>query len=361
MSCRRRNMPRRKRGQDSMDNLDQPGTSKTVSGTKRAKTLTTEPIDYARLAQEIVKIQQSTNSEVSSPSLAGENEPAKTLSKSMVQSNTQPKGSGLPETQSQLPEQSSSSQQGNESPSTIETVVSQLLSSSAGEPVGTKSMNTDNIISVTEGIPLGATVSSKIKSKVWANEFFDLRLLLSRQEEDPLMLSISPGVINVQHTLKPKTPMSINQWTDAFLIFISIRIQKNSSEAPHLLKYMSFIREMHKLYGDAAWRAYDESFRKLRESVDLAWQKPVEELRGKCIAQAIKPNYNALPFRGKQAGRVRFCFAFNRGEKCKNTPCQFSHTCQSCRGQHPQYKCTSPPQGVQENRTTNPSKTKHFK
>ncbi|XP_062593480.1 uncharacterized protein LOC134254963 isoform X1 [Saccostrea cucullata] len=145
MSCRRRNMPRRKRGQDSMDNLDQPGTSKTVSGTKRAKTLTTEPIDYARLAQEIVKIQQSTNSEVSSPSLAGENEPAKTLSKSMVQSNTQPKGSGLPETQSQLPEQSSSSQQGNESPSTIETVVSQLLSSSAGSlPVHASVKSTAN-------------------------------------------------------------------------------------------------------------------------------------------------------------------------------------------------------------------------
>jgi hypothetical protein len=60
---------------------------------------------------------------------------------------------------------------------------------------------------------------------------------------------------------------------------------------------------LYKLHGDAAWRSYDEAFRKLRESLDLPWQKPVEELQGKAIALANKPSFGQ-PFRGKQAGKT---------------------------------------------------------
>lgn len=107
-----------------------------------------------------------------------------------------------------------------------------------GEPVGTASNHStgSNCISITDGIPLGAAVSSKIKSKIWSNEFVDLRCLLSHQQEDPVTLLITPGVINLQHCQKLKSPLSINQWTDAFLVFICIVLQKNPTEAPHLLK-----------------------------------------------------------------------------------------------------------------------------
>ena len=249
---------------------------------------------------------------------------------------------------------SSQTQSEGSNQNAISSIVSQLLDNNQGEPVGTQ-IKTQNQVTLTEGIPLGATVSAKLKTKIWTNEYFDLRNLLSNQEEDPLMLSISPGVINVQHTLKAEPPMSINQWTDSFLIFMCIRLERNPLEAPHLLKYMSMIREMHRLYGEAVWRAYDESFRKLRESVEHPWQKPIEELRSKCFALAFRSPQASQPFRAKQAGRVRFCFAFNQGEKCKNTPCKFSHTCQTCRGQHPKYKCTSP------QRASNAGKTKFTK
>lgn len=76
---------------------------------------------------------------------------------------------------------------------------------------------------------------------------------------------------------KPKTP--IQQWTDAFLIYMAIYIEKYLEQAPRLLKYCFFIREMHKMFGNKSWRVYDENFRMLRESSDLQWQKPVEELR----------------------------------------------------------------------------------
>ena len=132
-----------------------------------------------------------------------------------------------------------------------------------------------------------------------------------------------------------------------FLVFICIKIEKEPSEAPHLLKYLSFVRELHKLHGDSAWRAYDESFRKITSMAN-----PIEELRGNCIT--LKPTSQiSQPFRSKQAGRTKFFYAFNQGDKCKVNPCSFAHICQVCRGQHPKHKCKS--QTTSEPRTSHPS------
>lgn len=61
---------------------------------------------------------------------------------------------------------------------------------------------------------------------------------------------------------KIKTPFSINQWTYAFLVFTCINIQEKKLElASHLLKYMSFVREMHMLHGDLVGRSEGEYFR----------------------------------------------------------------------------------------------------
>jgi hypothetical protein len=45
---------------------------------------------------------------------------------------------------------------------------------------------------VTEDIHLGASISHKTKSKIWAGEFLDFRLLLSSRE-DPYQLTVSSG------------------------------------------------------------------------------------------------------------------------------------------------------------------------
>lgn len=97
-----------------------------------------------------------------------------------------------------------------------------------GEPAGTENNvnQSSECIQITDGIPLNASISVKIKSKIRSNEYtcIDIRCLLSHQEEDPLALLVSPGVINLQHTSKSKTLLSINQCTDAFLVFTCINI-----------------------------------------------------------------------------------------------------------------------------------------
>uniref|UniRef100_A0A8W8NNP8 C3H1-type domain-containing protein n=1 Tax=Magallana gigas TaxID=29159 RepID=A0A8W8NNP8_MAGGI len=91
------------------------------------------------------------------------------------------------------------------------------------------------------------------------------------------------------------------------------------------------------MLGDKAWRIYDENFRMLKETVELPWQKPVEELRVK----AASSNYQfQQPFRANTGNKpIRFCYAFNNGEQCTYNPCSFAHRCQSCSGSHARANC----------------------
>ena len=71
----------------------------------------------------------------------------------------------------------------------------------------------------------------------------------------------------------------MNQLTDAFFIFSTIYLEKYPHESENLLKYCFMIREMQYLHGDNAFRLDDEQFRKRKESVNIPWQNPVQELR----------------------------------------------------------------------------------
>lgn len=82
--------------------------------------------------------------------------------------------------------------------------------------------------------------------------------------------------------------LSIEQWTNAFHIFMVIYIEKKPQAAPHLLKYISTIREIASSNGDAAWRHYDDIFRMLRQSHTLPWQRTV------CVRLHCLPTQTAL-------------------------------------------------------------------
>ena len=200
-----------------------------------------------------------------------------------------------------------------------------------GEPAGSNQPSID----IKEGIPLGASVSSKLKAKIWNHEFIDLRSLLDNGEE-PLSVTISTGVINLHQGQKSKYPISLSQWTDAFLIFSAIYMVKFPQEGPNLLKYCHMVREMQYLHGDNAFRLYDEQFRKLKESVNIPWQNPVQELRLR--AATVKAQYSKQP-QSQQPFRAKICFQYNKGERCTRTPCPFKHCCLQCKATHPKNKC----------------------
>ncbi|CAC5380300.1 unnamed protein product [Mytilus coruscus] len=133
------------------------------------------------------------------------------------------------------------------------------------------SMSSENSlrIQVSDGIPLGATISQKVKEKIWSDEFIDMNSLTSSYVEDP------------------------------FSLFVNIYIEKCPEEARHLLKYGHNIREMYDLYGDEPWRIYDEKFRRLRETIKLPWGKLIDELYTKSAntSNTQNKNFRAQPAR----------------------------------------------------------------
>lgn len=56
---------------------------------------------------------------------------------------------------------------------------------------------------LSEGFPLGASVSQKVKKQNLVNEFIDLRSILSVRE-DPLSITVSTGVMNLHQDSKFK-------------------------------------------------------------------------------------------------------------------------------------------------------------
>lgn len=71
-----------------------------------------------------------------------------------------------------------------DSTTNIANLVNALLDQTSGEPA---TAQIKNVISISDGIPLGAATQQRVKTKIWANQFIDLNILL-QQREEPLSL-----------------------------------------------------------------------------------------------------------------------------------------------------------------------------
>ena len=204
--------------------------------------------------------------------------------------------------------------------------------------LGEPARSAQPVHNIQDGIPLGASVSSKIKSKIWNHEYIDFRSLIDCKEE-PLSVTISTGVINLHQGQKTKYPIPLNQWTDAFFYLFGSLLRKIYLRSKNLFKYGHMIREMQYLHGDNAFRQYDEQFRKLKETINVPWQIPVQELRLKVASSKLYP----AKLQQKQSFRPRVCYQYNKGERCNRIPCPYKHLCLQCKANHSKTKCPDIP------------------
>lgn len=227
--------------------------------------------------------------------------------------------------------------------------------------------NAPQPLNFSNNIPLGATVSNRLKQKIYENTYFDLRLLLPNHQDDNFSVSVERGAINFQQGKFQKFPITINQWTSAFLIFSSIYIQKTPSDAAHLFKYIYMIRDMSFTTKNDSWRYYDEEFRKLRQSSPLPWQEPLSELvlRANLQPSKFRPSNQPFLVKNKTSSysntRIKFCYSFNQGQPCRADPCTYKHACQYCKEQHPRFKCPKLPPNdeKQPSKSSNSSKARN--
>ena len=119
-------------------------------------------------------------------------------------------------------------------------------------------------------VKLSSRVGSKIKAKIWANEYVKFgALLASTPQVDKYALSMTPSTApskQLRQSLEPyqatKKVYNIQQWVTN--IFVSLYTERYQSETPQLMKYCEVVRDIASSNGDWLW--YDEQFRYLRQS-----------------------------------------------------------------------------------------------
>ncbi len=205
--------------------------------------------------------------------------------------------------------------------------------------------------------PLGCNVSSANKEKIWRGEFIELGSLLkpenpgrTDQQQHWAFSAQGPTLVAQPAEESGKEVKGIFAWTNAFLIFASVYLEKHPDRAQDMLKYTANIREFAQKMPSAAWLKYDHDFRRkmarnpqsLWSTIDmelyakmLLHNSPVAGPRG--IATNVRQNYTRT-FRPSQG---RPCYAFNSGTCTKtDSTCTYAHKCMHCQKPgHPRGKC----------------------
>ena len=124
-------------------------------------------------------------------------------------------------------------------------------------------------------IKLSDNVSESFKSKIWSNTYIDMAQLLPNKKKAGYSMSCeldsegNPGIVWTEQNTGSK--LSIEQWTNAFNIFMAVYLEKegNQIEAPALCKHGDIVRELASLQADRSM--YDEQFRKNRARTGRNW------------------------------------------------------------------------------------------
>ena len=222
---------------------------------------------------------------------------------------------------------------------------------------------------VTFDLPLGATLSDKVRSKIRQGEYVELEALLHPTSED-LTIQVQPdksATISLAPN-KKRDVTSIEQWTAAMHIYGSIYLPAHQEEIAQYFKYLDFVTNMAKRSTGYAWRVYDETFRRARQFTDLPWDRPlINQYIGAISATTANSNTNTSgqrqnqtiknqPFRTSSGSIIPrgFCYGFNNQKGCSNNSCIYKHQCAVCSAQHSATKCNK--QSAQSKQKSHSSK-----
>ena len=117
----------------------------------------------------------------------------------------------------------------------------------------------------------------QIIEKIFNQQYINLAMLLKGSIELPELCSggtlhiNEKGCIESRPKISKQSIRSIDEWTDAFIIFSSVYLKKFTEKNIEILKYMSVIREAATRYPSSAWVSYDQQFR-LRQANELTRQ-----------------------------------------------------------------------------------------
>lgn len=189
---------------------------------------------------------------------------------------------------------------------------------------------------------LAAHVPNQLKQKIWGHTYINISLLLKGNAE--LSDIFSGGLLHVgddgKIEAKPRQTKdkiaSIEQWSDAFLIFSSIYLTKFPTKLQEILKYMATIRDAASKFPNFAWRLYDEQFR-IRQALQVSnWGKINSDLWLRIMPSTAS---HSATLQTPSTNPVGTCRYFNKGS-CSFTRCRYRHACDLCdSSQHGMVRC----------------------
>ncbi|VDH91302.1 Hypothetical predicted protein [Mytilus galloprovincialis] len=192
-------------------------------------------------------------------------------------------------------------------------------------------------------------VSQSIREKIMKSEFIDLGILLANNTQQATQKLVFRGGEFIVQTENLQNKIgSIDQWTSAFIIFVSVYCTVHSGRLQELLKYMSVVRlGAKKNPNNLGWKLYDEQFR-LRKALDPAsswaivdselWLLYMADSSGTQNLEVVSSGYNTFSA-NRNVNKKSKCYAFNYNGKCFNSFCQYSHACIQCHGVHSVINC----------------------
>ena len=260
--------------------------------------------------------------------------------------------------------------------SQLNTIIDEHIANIVDGPVeADETGETDHYISIKR--PIDYKVPLKIKNQIWANEFIDLGILLSQKlatfnntstsatnTRTFELVSNDSNLLQVASTKSKVEIASIEQWSDAFLVYLTIYCEK----FPHYLKemttYMSMVQVLAHRKRDYLW--YDQEFRYGRSLHGGSWK--IDSELWLIATDNTNPNYDrtspglggqifrAYPENKKYNGyRTQsnshnsnkprhpkgYCYKYHSTGECIRSPCPFKHNCylQGCQAIHPVFKC----------------------
>ncbi|XP_063960322.1 uncharacterized protein LOC135155301 [Lytechinus pictus] len=214
---------------------------------------------------------------------------------------------------------------------------------------------------------LGSNVPLAMQECIWKGEFVELGDLLKAGSPTCNDMTLTLDQASGGFQLRPHPRLiairSIEQWTSAMLIYLSIYAERQNERCRELLKYTSVVRTA--AASNYNWRDYDVQFR-LRHTTQPELSCVVVDTELWLLAATAQPfraygggpyatqgfpsggRQRQLSFRGKRnssqsrgAGqstnkhgpRLGLCFAFTASRCNRGKSCQYRHSCNHC-GDH---------------------------
>ena len=245
-----------------------------------------------------------------------------------------------------VPSYSAASPGQSSSSSCIEKAVSQLL-----QEQGTAASLTPLSPEVNFDVPLGATLSDKIRAQVIARQYVELYSLLDPANEMDAQFTNEEHNLILKLTKRSniKKVKDIDQWVSAINIYGAIYLGSHPTEASAFLKYIELIQGMARQSVSGGWRIYDETFRRARQFSNLSWDRPLVHQYVSAMVPVTGSNFrndNQQPtFRNPntRTGSFRiptgYCWKYNTSI-CSVAGCRYTHSCSKCKAPgHPMHKC----------------------